>query len=108
GSRFVPDRRPPSWRSAPRRQADVEARAAHVALRVDAVRHQDAAAMRLDDLLGDAEAEAGVGAVFLARRTLAVEALEDRLELVRRQPRPVVAHAHPHLGAGTRRLQPDG
>src|SRR5258707_3224159 len=39
--------------------------------------------MGFDDLLRDAETETGMGAEFLAFRSLAVEALEDGGELVR-------------------------
>ena len=51
-------------------------------LRVVPVLGPDAAAMRLDDLLRDRQAEPGMGAEFLAGRALGVEAVEDRGQLV--------------------------
>ena len=67
------------------------------------------AAMRLDDLLGDAEAETGMGAEFLAGRALGIEAVEDRFELVRRNAGALIldtdAHGGPRAGrrCGSRR-----
>src|SRR5262249_22771139 len=66
------------------RQGDDEAGAGDVAVVAGAVGGDDLAAVRLDDLLGDAEPEAGVGAELLAGGPLAVEAVEDRRDLVRR------------------------
>src|SRR3546814_12493072 len=63
--------------------------------------------MGLDDLLGNAEAEPGMGAVFLSRRPFAVEAVEDGGKLAQRDARPLVAHAHPDLVAVARRGEAD-
>src|SRR6266404_7281948 len=62
-------------------QADDEAGAGRGALRRAPVLGPDDAAMRLDDLLRYRQAEAGMGAEFLACRPLAVEAVEDGREL---------------------------
>src|SRR5260370_39230028 len=59
------------------RQADDEAGAGRRALRRAPVLGPDDAAMRLDDLLRYRPADAGMGAEFLARRPLAIEAIED-------------------------------
>ena len=78
-----------------RRQADDEARAEHLRCRrprrgaPSAVLDPDRAAMRLDDLLGDRKAEAGILAEALMR-PVGVEALEDLLERVGPHARPVV------------------
>ena len=64
--------------------------------------------MGLDDLLGDAEAKAGMGAELLAGRTLAVEALEDRLQLVGRNARSLVLDLRHHPGALARGAQRHG
>src|SRR3546814_6242460 len=63
--------------------------------------------MGLDDLLGDAEAEPGMGAVFLPRRPFAVEAVEDGGKLAGRDAWPFVADAQPDLVAVARRGEAD-
>src|SRR5690349_10004166 len=68
------------------RQPDHEARAGNrrLAVLVDAacaVLGPDAAAMRLDDLLGDRQTQSGVLAEALMR-TIGVEALEDALQRI--------------------------
>src|SRR6266567_6818067 len=85
------------------RQADQEARPAHRAMRVGAVLRPDAAAMRLDDLLRDREAEPRMRAEFLPGRPLAVEAVEDRGQLVLRDAGALVFHDdqnRPAVGGG--------
>src|SRR5262249_57845850 len=78
----------------------------------DAVLGPDAAAMRLDDLLGNGEAEAGILAKALLR-PVGIEALENLLQRVRADAGAVVVHRdldlaaqapadHPH-GAARRR-----
>src|SRR5262249_25487781 len=64
-----------------REQGHHEAGADHAALRVTAILGADGAVVGLDDLLGDREPEAAVGAEFLAGWPLRVEPVEDRLEL---------------------------
>src|SRR6266581_8122013 len=64
-----------------RRQLDHEASAEDAALGIPAVLGAHDPMVGLDDLLGDGEAEAAVGAEFLARGPLAIEAVEDRFEL---------------------------
>src|SRR5712691_6927561 len=71
-------------RSRLQRQADQEARPAGLASRVDAVLRPDAAAMRLDDLFRNRQPEPRMGAEFLAGRPLAIEAVEDRGQLLLR------------------------
>src|SRR5258705_8838739 len=77
-------------RGSSRRQAHDEGGADDGAAGTAAVLGADDAAMRLDDLLRDRQAEAGMGAEFLARRPLAVEAVEDRRELGIGDARPLV------------------
>src|SRR6266702_5456507 len=60
-----------------RRQAEDEAGADDGATGAATVLGADDAAMRLDDLPGNRQAEPGMGAEFLTRRALAVEAVED-------------------------------
>ena len=52
--------------------------------------------MRFDDAAGDVQAQARMKAERLARRALAVEAVENRRELARRKPRTVVFHRNAH------------
>ena len=68
----------------------------------------DGAAMRVDDLLGDGEAEPGMGAELFAGRTLAVEALEDRLELVLGDAGAFILDHHHHGIALAPRADMDG
>src|SRR5438876_10953455 len=63
------------------RQLDHEASAKDAALGVPAVLDADDPMVGLDDLLGDGEAEAAVGAEFLAHGPLGIEAVEDCFEL---------------------------
>ena len=83
------------------RQSDNEAGADQAAIDVAAVLGADAAAMCFDDLLGDGEAEPGMGPEFLAGRTLAVEALEDRFELALGDARPGILDGDHHRIAAT-------
>src|SRR5207245_10814442 len=57
---------------------------------------RDPSAMAAHDLLADVEAKPHTGDV--ARRAVgrAVKEPEDRLELVRRDPDPLIAHGEPH------------
>src|SRR5712691_2019656 len=85
------------------RQADQEARPAHRAVSIGPVLRPDAAAMRLDDLFRDREAEPRMRAEFLAGRPLAVEGVEDRGQLVLRDAGALVLHSDqngPAVGGG--------
>src|SRR5215472_14661224 len=62
-------------------QLDNEPRADRPTGGITAVLGTNAAAMRLDDLLGNRKTEPGMGAEFFAGGTLAVEAFENRVEL---------------------------
>src|ERR1043165_4945557 len=84
-----------------------EARTAHRAVDVEAVLGADRPGVRLDDLLGDAQAEAGVDAEFLRLRALAVETIEDRLLLAGRDAGAVVLDRHPHRRADAHGVEPD-
>src|SRR5437764_12832951 len=79
-----------------RRQADDEAGAEDGAAGTAAILGADDAAMRLDDLLRDREAEPGMGAEFLAGGPLAVEAVEDRRKLGIGDAGPLVVDRHDH------------
>ena len=52
----------------------------------------DLAAVRLRDVADDRETETGAAGVAAARPVDAVEALEDALEIARRDPDAVIAH----------------
>src|SRR5262249_44968554 len=98
-------RRGPAW-SRPR-QGDDEAGPGDAPVVVGAGGGDDLSAMRLADLLGDAEAEPGVGAELLARRALAVKAVEDGDELVGRNAGPLVRHDRSHHVAVAPHLDAD-
>ena len=70
------------------------------------------AAVRLDDLAGDGEAEARVAAERRALGPRGVEPLEDRLQVLRRDARAVVVDGGDHLAArraaGRPRTSPPG
>src|SRR5260370_36486955 len=83
-------------------------RADHAAVGTAAILGANGAAMRLDDLLGDGETEAGMGAELLARRPLAVEALEDRFELVLGDARARILDPDHHCIAATPRADVGG
>ena len=73
------------------RQGDGEARAPDLArLGAGNVLGGQRAAMRLDDLPADRQAEAGILAERLARRPVGVEALEDAVDVVGADARAVV------------------
>src|SRR5665213_2182721 len=73
-------------------QPDAEARAGIMAGVVAPVLGNDAAAMAIDDLLGDRKAETRMRAEFFARWPLGIEALEDRLQLAFGNSRPVIVN----------------
>ena len=84
------------------RNADEEARAEHRLLAVRArlaiaVLGPDAAAVRIDDLLRDRQAEARVGAEA-AFRPVGVEALEDALQIVRADAGAAIVDAELDVG----------
>src|SRR6202043_1844803 len=103
------------WRSSWRGQPDHEARANNRRLaigagRAGAILGPDAPAMRFDDLLRDRQPQPGILPETLMR-PVGVEALEDFLQRILANPRPVVvdhdfdfrSHAaaeDPHLAAG--------
>src|SRR5258708_19310809 len=83
-------------------------RADHAAVGTAAILGANGAAMRLDDLLGHGETEPGMGAHLLAPRPLAVEALEDRFELVLGDARARILDRDHHGIAVTPRADVDG
>src|SRR6185503_2740623 len=82
---------------ARKRQGDIEHRAAaQLTLR------PHLAAVQLDDLPDDRQAETGAGDVLGRLRVDARKALEDRLQRLWRDPETFVAHLDPHpLSVGT-------
>src|SRR6185295_16363187 len=78
-----------------RRQPDGEAGAGDSPVGLQVGRRQRAA-VHLDDLARDAEPQPGMRAELLARRALAVEAVEHRLELARRYAGTGVADGDAH------------
>ena len=65
------------------------------------------AAMRLDDLAADRQAEAGILAERLARRPVGVEALEDAVDVVGRMPGPLSSTVTMMQLAGARQRDDD-
>src|SRR3546814_19030140 len=90
-----------------RRQAHDEAGADDVAIRPAAVLGRQGAAVRIDDLAGDAQAEARLRAELLAGRPLAVDALEDGLFLAGRAAGALVLDRDGDHAAGTAPAQGD-
>ena len=85
------------------RQRDGEAGAADLAgLAAHDVLGRQRAAMRLDDLPADRQAEAGILAEGLAGRTVGVEALEDALDALGPDARPIVVDSDDDALAGAR------
>jgi hypothetical protein len=82
---------------------DDEPRADDAAVRAGTVLGADIAAMRLDDLPGDGQAEAGIAAEGRALGPGGVEPLEDRLEIVRRDAGAVVLDRSPRWPVACRR-----
>src|SRR5262249_34461558 len=63
--------------------------------------------MRFDDLLGDRQAEAGMGPELLARRALGVEAVEDRRQLFLWDTGSFILDGHKHRPAVVPCGEPD-
>src|SRR3546814_7097366 len=101
-------RAPRHRRRLVRRQAHGEAGAADAPALIVAVVGADAAAVGIDDLLRDAEAESGMGAELLARRTFGVEALEHRLQFALRNAGPLVGDGDHDVASLALRCKADG
>src|SRR5215475_15579099 len=92
-----------------RREQQGEARAADPAIGLRQILGEEPTAMGFDDLARDAEAETGMGPELLPGRTLGIEAVEDRLQLVRRNAGALIGDAEadaPTLAAGKERDGP--
>src|SRR5215471_15418345 len=81
------------------REQEGEARAADPAVGLGQILREEPPAMSLDDLPRDAEAEARMGSELLAHRTLGIEAVEDRLQLVRRNAGALICDAQADASA---------
>src|SRR5690242_11543037 len=87
-------------------QVNHETRATETVLAVITVFRADGAVMRLNDLLGDREAEPRMRPEILAFRPLAIEAIEDRPELAFGDPGAGILDGNADHVAGAPR--PDG